>query len=130
MLERRFMTDAREHVVERPGGDIGKAHAVGGDDRQVKCRRQIAQRVIVGLFIAEQMPLQLDADIRSTERPDQAIDDSPDAIPRPVDDRAAGQRDEPAYGAIEVVQRERPLAFGGRQLHARHQTTQILIALA
>ncbi len=89
VLERRLVTDAREHVVERPIGDIGKAHAVAGDDRQVKRRREIAQRVVVGFFVAQQMALQLDADVRRAERPDQAIDQPADAIARPVDDRAA-----------------------------------------
>ena len=130
MLERRLVTDAREHVIERPIGDIGKAHAVGGDDRQVKCRREIAKRVIVGLFFAQQMALQLDADIRRTEGPDQPIDQSADAVARPVDDRTAGQRDEPAHRAVELVERERPFPLGRRQLHARHEPAQILIALA
>ena len=130
MLERRLVTDAGEHVVERPIGDIGKAHAVAGDDRQVKGRREIAQRVIVGLFIAQQMALQLDADIRRAEGPDQTIDQAADAVARPVDDRAAGQRDEPADRAVELVERERALALGRRQLHARHEPAQILIALA
>ena len=64
------------------------------------------------------------------ESPDQTIDESADAVARPVDDRTAGQRDEPAHRAVELVERERAFAFGRRQLHPRHEPAQILIALA
>ena len=114
MLERRLVTDAREHVIERPIGDIGKAHAVAGENRQVKGRREIAQRVIVGFFIAQQMALQLDADIRRAKGANQTIDQSADAIAWPVDDRAARQRHEPTHHAVEILECESPLAFGRR----------------
>ena len=86
--------------------------------------------MIIGLFIAQQVPLQLDADILTAERPDQTIDQSPDAEARPVDDAAARQHDESTHRAVEIVEGQRPLAFGRRQLQARHEPTQILISLA
>ena len=62
----------------------------------MKRGREIAQRVIVGLLVAQQVPLQLDADVRRAEDPDETIDEAADAVARSADDGAAGQRDEPA----------------------------------
>ena len=85
--------------------------------------------MIVRLLIAQQVPLQLDADVFRPEDPDETIDEAAHAVARSVDDGAASQRDEAANGAIELVEIERALAFWRRQLHARHEAAEILVAL-
>ena len=105
------MADAREHVVERAIGRFREAHAVGGDDRQVERRGEVAERVIVGFLVAQEMALQLDADVLRAERADQAIDETADAVARAVDRRAPGEGDE-AADAVEIVEGQRAFAFG------------------
>ena len=76
------MADAGEDVVERPVGRLGEPYAVGRDQRQVKGRREIAQRVVVGFFVAQQVALQLDADVAGPEDADDPIDEPADAVAR------------------------------------------------
>ncbi len=130
MLECRLVTDAGEHVEEGTIGYVGKAHAVGGDDRKMKCRREVAQQVVVGFFVAQQVALQFDADIRCAEGANQTIDEAANAVPRAIDHGTAGQRDETADRTVECVERQRALTFRRCQLHPRQQPAEILIALS
>ena len=95
----------------------------------MKRRREIAQRVVVRFLVAQQVPLQLDADVAAAEHPDQPIDQAADAEPRTVDGGAAGQRDQAADVAVEIVERQRALAFRRRQLHPRQQPAEIAVAV-
>ena len=95
----------------------------------MKRRREIAQRVVVRFLVAQQVPLQLDADVAAAERPDQPIDQAADAESRTVDGGAAGQRDQAADVAVEIVERQRALAFRRRQLHPRQQPAEIAVAV-
>ena len=72
------------------------------------------QRVIVRFLVAQQMPLQLDRDAAGAEHADQPIDQAADAEARPVDRGAPDQRHQPADMAVEIVERERALAFRRR----------------
>ena len=113
------MPDAGEHVVERAAVGLGEADAVGGDDRQMKRGGEIAQRLVVGFLVAQEVPLQLDGDVRRAEDADQPIDQAADAEPPAVDRRSADQRDQPADLAIEILERERAFPFRRAELHAR-----------
>ena len=79
MRERGLVTDAGEDVVQRPIDRLRKAHAVGGDDRQMERRREIDQGMIVGLFVPEQVTLQLDRDPAGAEHSHESIDEAADA---------------------------------------------------
>ena len=46
-----------------------------------------------------------------------------------VEDRAAGERDEPVRVALELVERERAFALRRAHFHARDQPTEIPVAL-
>ena len=83
------MADAGEHIVERTIRRLGEADAVGRDDRHVERGRQIAQRVIVGLFVAQQVALQLQLGAVAAEDADETIDQPADAEPRRVQHGAA-----------------------------------------
>jgi hypothetical protein len=125
------VADAGQHVVERAIDGVGKANAVGGDDRHLEGRRQIAQQVIVGFLVAQQVPLQLDADAAPAEGADQAVEDAGGgAAARAVEQEPSGQRDEPAGVAVEVGQRQRALPLRRRELHPRDEPRQVAIALA
>jgi hypothetical protein len=129
-FERRLVPDAREHVVERPVDWFRESHAVGGDDRQMKRRGEVQQRVIVRFLVAKQMTLELDAHVVGAERADQPIDQAAHTKPRGVDCGTTGQRNETADVSIELVERERSLAFRRAKLHLRHEAAEIAIPLA
>ena len=63
------------------------------------------------------MPLQLDADVARAEHADEPIDEPADAEARAVDRGAADQRDQAADVPVEIVERQRALAFRRAQLH-------------
>ena len=113
------MVDAREDVEQRPLGRRGEADAVGRDRRDAERRRQSDERVVVALFVAPQMPLQLDVHAVAAEDADEAIEQAADAVPAAVERRAAGQRDEAGGGAVELLERQRPLAFAPPRRRAR-----------
>ena len=83
------------------------------------------------------MPLQLDVEPIAPEHADQAIEQTADAVPRrpAAEHGAAGERDEAAGGAVEILEAERAagrrdLALGRVGLHARQQAAQVAVALA
>ena len=61
--------------------------------------------------------------------PTSAIEQAADAVPPAVERRAAGERDEAARAAVQLLERERALAFRRAQLHARDQPAEIPVAL-
>ena len=75
------------------------------------------------------MPLQLDVHPIAAEDADEAIEQAADAVPPAVERRAAGKRHEPGGAAVQLLERQRPLAFRRAQLHARHEPAQVAIAL-
>ncbi len=137
------MPDAGQDIVERAIRRLGEADAVGRDDRQVERGRQIAQRVIAGFFVAEQVALQLEIHAVATEEADEAIDQPADAKARRVQHGPSAQRDEPDRRAVQIVERQRALSFstpprrrarwgpgdGRPHLHRGQQTTEIAISL-
>ena len=66
----------------------------------------------------------------AAEQADQAIDQAADAVPAGRERLAADERDEPGGAAVELVERQRALAFRRAQLHAREQAAEVLVALA
>ena len=60
-------------------------------------------------------------------RPTSAIEQAADAVPLAVERRAAGQRDQPGGAAVQLLERQRALAFRRAQLHARDQPAEIAI---
>ena len=74
------------------------------------------------------MPLQLDVDAVAAEDADQAIEQAADAVPPAVERGAAGQRDQPGGAAVQLLERQRALAFRRAQLHARDQPAEIPVA--
>src|SRR5581483_8606094 len=85
---------------------------------------------VVRFLVAAEVALQLDVDAAAPEQANQPIDEPADAVPPRIDRRAADERDEPARHALEVRQHERAFTFWRAQLHARDQTTEVLVALA
>ena len=127
-IERRLVVDAGEHVEERSILGRGKADAVGGHDRDAKRPRQAGERHQVGFLVAQQMPLQLDADVGAAEQADQAIQQPAHAVVMRVEHRPARQRDEPGREALELLEREGAFSLGGAHLHAGHETAEIAVA--
>ena len=84
---------------------------------------------VVGFFVAQQMALQLDIHVAAPEHTDERIDQSADAVSLKPQQLAPGQRDEPAGLPVEIVERQRALAFRRAHLHARDETAQIAVAL-
>ena len=75
------------------------------------------------------MALQLDVQVPAAEHADEAIDEAADAVPATGERGAAGERDEPADMAVQIVERERAFALRRAHLHARDQPAEIAVAL-
>jgi hypothetical protein len=121
--------NAGEHVEERSLVRGGEANAVGGDHRHAEGTRQTGQRDEVGFLVAQQMPLQLNADIGAAKQTDQPIEQPADAVVVRVKERPSRQRHEAGGEAVEFVERERALAFRGAHLHARDEAAEIAVAV-
>ena len=123
------MADAGEHVVERTIRRLGEADAVGRHDRHVEGVGQLAQRVVVGLLVAQQMPLQLQIGVVAPEHADEPID----AARRRRTARRLAWRGPPSATspgvAVELVEGQRPLPFRRAQLHHRQQPAEISVAV-
>ena len=129
LRERGLVVDAGEHVEQRPLGRIGEAHAVGRDNRHMKRAGDINQHPVVGLFVAQEMALNLDIHVAAPEHADERIDQSADAVFLKTQQVASRERDEPARLAVELVERQRALAFRRAHFHARDQPAEVLVAL-
>ena len=90
---------------------------------------RLTSACVVALLVAAEMPLQLDVDAVAAEDADQAIEQAADAVAPAVERRAAGERDEPAGAAVELLERQRAFAFRRAQLHARDQPAEVPVAL-
>ncbi len=129
MREIGVMVDARQDVEQRPLGWRREADAAGGDDRHPERRGHRGKRLVVGLLVAAGMPLQLDVRAIAAEETDEAIEQAADAEAARVERRAARQRDEAGGEAVELLERERALAFRRAQFHAGDEAAEIPIAL-
>ena len=124
-----MLADAGEHVVQRPLGLAGEAHAVGGDDRHPERLGQRDQHLVVPGLVALQVALHLDVDLLAAEDADQPVEQPADAVPIAAQQRPAGQRDQPADVAVEILERERALPFRRAQLHRGDQPAEVAVAL-
>ena len=93
--------------------------------RHAKRLGEADQRVVVVFLIALQVPLQLDVGIAAAEHADDAIEQAADAEALGAQQRAAGHGDEAGGEAVELVDRQRALAFRRAQLHPRQQAAEI-----
>jgi hypothetical protein len=106
-----------------------KSHAVGGDDRHAKRRRQIDQLPIGRFLVAAEVPLHFDIGPVAAEQADDPIEQSADAELIRLERRPADERHQPRGRAIELVERQRTFAFRRIELHARDHATEIAISL-
>ena len=90
------VVNAREHVEQRTVVRRREPDAAGRQDGHAKGRRQIDEPLVVRVFVAPEMPLHLDVHLAAAEHPDQAVEQAADAVPIPVERRAADQRHQPA----------------------------------
>src|SRR5882672_6751130 len=74
------------------------------------------------------MTLQLDVHAGAAEDADQAIEQTANTVPPAGEHGAAGDRDEAGGAAVELLERERALAFRRAHFHARDQFAEIPIA--
>src|SRR5205814_6114022 len=102
-IERRLVADAGEHVEERAVRDCGETDVVGGDRLYAECARERFERHVGGLFVAQQVTLQLDEHAAAAEQADDAIEQAADAVTRGVEDGTAGERNEAGGTALELV---------------------------
>ena len=129
LRQRGLVADAGEDVVERAIGRLGEADAVGGEDRHVERRREIAQRLVVRLLVAQQVPLQLEVDAGAPEDADQPIDQPADAEPRAAQHRRARRaRSAPRRGR-RARRGSAPLRPSAPAACHREQPAEIAIAL-
>jgi hypothetical protein len=73
--------------------------------------------------------LQLDVGVVAAEYADDAIEQAADAEPFGGKQRTAGHRDQPGSEAVELLDRQRTLAFRRAQLHPRQQAAQVAPAV-
>ena len=85
--------------------------------------------VVVVFLLALQMALHLDVDCCAPEDADQPVEQPADAEAIGLQQRPPGQRDEPADVAVEILERERALAFRRAQLHRGDQPAEVAVAL-
>ncbi len=128
LRERGLVMDAGEHVEQRPLGRIGEAHAVGRDDRHMERAGHINQHPVVGFFVAQEMALHLDKHVAAPEHTDERIDQSADAVFLKPQQIAPRQRNEPTGVPVELVERQRALAFRRAHFHAGDEPAEISIA--
>ena len=88
--------------------------------------RDRASACVVGLFVAQRdaAAARRSTDSRA-EHADEAIEQPADAVAPAVERRAAGERDQAAVVPVELLERQRALAFRRAQLHARDQPAQV-----
>src|SRR3982074_2223298 len=72
-IEMRVLADAGENVEDLPGVRARVLDAIGRDDRQAKLLRQIAEPLIDPIFAAQEMALDFDDDVITTEDVDQRL---------------------------------------------------------
>ena len=118
---------AREHVEERPVGGRREPDAAGRERRHPEGRRQVDEPLVVGVFVAPEMPLHLDVGRAAAEHADHAIEQPADAVAGPIERRAADERHQTARRAVELIDRERALAFRRAQFHPRDQAAQVSV---
>ena len=83
--------------------------------RHAERRRQVDERVVVGFFVAAEMPLQLDVDAIAAEDADEAIEQAADAVAPAVERGAADERDEAAASRRRARRASSaPSPFGAR----------------
>ena len=120
--------DAGQDVEQRPRSRRRKPDAVGRKKRRAKGRGQRDQRLVVGLFLAAKMPLQLHVHAVAAEQPDEPLEQPADAVAPGVERGAAGERHESRGAAVQILQRQRALAFRRAKLHAREQAAEVPVA--
>ena len=85
---------------------------------------------VVGLFVARQMPLQLDVHAVAAEQADEPIEQAADAVAgAPSSAARPASATSPPVAAVELVERQRAFAFRRAQLHARDQPAEVAVAL-
>ena len=89
----------------------------------------IDQHPVVGLFVAQEMALNLDIHIAAPEHADERIDQPADAVFLKPEQLAPRERDEAACLAVELVERQRALAFRRAHFHARDEAAEVPISL-
>ena len=104
---------------------VVEADAVGRQRRHAERVGEADERRVVARLVAAQVPLQLDVDAAAAEDADETIEQAADAVPPRVEHRAPGERDETGGAAVELVERQRSLALGRAQLHARDELAEI-----
>ena len=104
-------------------------HVVGRNDRHAKPARQFSQCRVFTFLIAQEMTLHLDVDVPAAKQAHESIEQATDAMLPCIEHRSTGERDEAGCEAVELFEGERPFSLRGAQLHARHEATEILIAL-
>ena len=129
LRQRGVMANAGHDIEQRPLRGRREPDAVGRDDRHVERRREIDERLVVRFFVAAEVPLQLDVHAVAAEQADETIHQAADAAAAAVEGRAAGERDEAAGAAVQILERERAFAFRRAHLHAGDQPAEVPIAL-
>ncbi len=72
-IEMGVFADAGEDVEDLPADRARVPHPIGRDDRQATLFRQIAEGLIDPIFAAQEMALNLDADVVATEDVDKRL---------------------------------------------------------
>jgi hypothetical protein len=127
--QRDVLANRGDDIEQRPLFGRRERDAAGRQQRHAKRLGETDQRIVVVFLVAVQVALQLDVGIAAAERADDAIEEAADAEPFGAEQRAAGHGDEAGGEAVELMNRQRALAFRRAELHLREQTTQISPAL-
>ncbi len=122
-----MVMNAGQDVEQRPHRRGVEADAVGHQRRHTEGRRQADERRIVALFVAAEMPLQLDVEPVAAEDADQSIEQPSDTVSLAIERDATGQHDEPGGGAVQLLERQRALAFRRPELHACDQPAEVSV---
>jgi hypothetical protein len=106
-----------------------EAHAVGGGQGHAKRLRQLRQRRVVRLLVAQQVPLHVHVHAAAAEDADQPVQQPPHPVVLRVEERPTGQRHQTRRITVKLLHQQRALPFRGAHLHLRDQTTQMPVAL-
>ena len=80
----------------------------------MECRRQLDERLVVGFFIAQKVPLHFHADVRGAENADDAIDEPADAEAAAAQRRPADEGDESPVWPSSSSSASDPSPLGAR----------------
>ena len=133
-IERRVPADARQDVVELLVLRAGVAHAIRREQRQPQPPRQIDERLVAVLLLAQVVPFELDVQ-SAREEAGQGLQERPRGVepslcqsPRDRPLLASGQAIQPIGVRGDLLEGDKRLTLGATQGSSGQETAEVLVA--